>query len=521
MFVKIFNFLMMKKIGVLLLVFQTSFLLAQAPSIQWQKSLGGTGIEKANTVIQTSDGGYIAGGYATSNNGDVTGAHGGNDCWIVKLDTAGTLVWQKTYGGTGHEGITSILELAEGGYIVSASSASSDGDVSDSNGGGDMWILKLDAVGNLLWEKSFGGTSSDNSSNIRQTTDGGFVVAGTASSYNGDVVGQHGNADAWVIKIDALGNLVWQNALGGNSLDFADDIQQTTDGGYIVCGTNTSTNGDATFNYGITDYWILKLDTAGNLVWQKSFGGSNTERAYAIRQTIDGGYVIVGSSTSSDGNVTGSHGSNDVWVVKLNATGTLIWQKALGGAGVDLGRGIYQNADGSYIVGGYSASTDGDVTGNHGDKDAWIAKLTTTGTLVWQKSVGGSGIDEAYDIEMTSDGHQVLAGNSFSSNGDATVNNGDADYWIVKMGPILSTDTFSISTLKVFPNPANDRLTVKIDYFEPSQEITITDVLGKTIHVQKLEGLTTLVEVSSLPNGIYFLSLMQGDTTLTQKFIKE
>jgi hypothetical protein len=513
---------MKNKITLILTLLTVVFIQAQAPSIQWQKSLGGTGIDKANSIIQTNDGGFIVAGYTASNDGDVIGNHGGNDCWILKLSSLGTILWKKTLGGTGNEGISSIQQTSDGGYIAVASCASSDGDITISNGGSDIWVLKLNENGNIIWQKSLGGTSSESGYSIKKTTDGGFIIAGSTSSFNGDVTGNHGGGDSWVIKLDSVGTIVWQKALGGNDLDFSDDIEQTADGGYIIAASSYSNNGDATVNKGLSDYWIVKLNSSGTIIWQKSYGGSGSERAYSVKQTLDGGYVIAGSSTSTDGDIIGNHGSNDAWIIKLNAIGNLVWQISLGGSGVDSARNIYQTSDGSFIVSAYSDSTDGNLTGNLGSKDVWIAKLSSSGTIIWQKTYGGTSSDEAFDIKLTSDGYQVFAGNSSSNDLDVNGNHGNADFWVVKLGPSnLSNNSFSFNNINIFPNPVNDNnLTVKLDYFINSQEITITDIAGKKIHQQKLEGLTTKLNLSKLVKGIYFLNLVNGSKTITKKFIK-
>jgi hypothetical protein len=273
--------------------------------------------------------------------------------------------WQKSLGGSATDDATSIQQTTDGGYIVAGFSYSTDGDVTGHHGGSDYWIVKLDVTANLQWQKSFGGLSEDYPYSIQQTTDGGYIVAGYSSSTDGDVTGNHGGGDCWVVKLDATGNLQWQRLLGGSEYDFANSIQQTTDGGYIVAGGSASADGDVTGNHGGEDYWVVKLDATGNLLWQKSFGGSDDEEAWSIQQTTDGGYIVAGSSYSTDGDVTGNHGGEDYWIVKLYATGNLQWQKSLGGSGDEDAWSIQQTTDDGYIVAGESFSINGDVTGNH------------------------------------------------------------------------------------------------------------------------------------------------------------
>ncbi|HZV11862.1 MAG TPA: hypothetical protein VFA55_01510, partial [Candidatus Kapabacteria bacterium] len=218
----------------------------------------------------------------------------------------------------------------------------------------------------IQWEHSFGGSDVDRASSIFQTTDGGYIVAGWSASTNGDVTGNHGKDDYWIVKLDGNGAIQWEQSFGGSNNDEASCIRQTTDGGYVVAGQSISADGDATGNHGLDDYWIVKLSATGSIQWEKSFGGSASDQALCIQQTTDGGYIAAGYSASNDGDVTGNHGGDDYWIIKLDANGTMQWQKSLGGSGDDQAFSIAQTADSGYIVAGYSASNDGDVTGNHG-----------------------------------------------------------------------------------------------------------------------------------------------------------
>ncbi len=183
----------------------------------------------------------------------------------------------------------------------------------------------------IQWEHAYGGSDQDAANCIRQTSDSGYIVAGYSISTDGDVTGGHGSYDYWVVKLSRTGSIQWEKTYGGSDQDLANCIQQTTDGGYIVAGRSRSTNGDVTGNHGMDDYWIVKLSSTGALQWQKSFGGSSNDAATSIQQTTDGGYIVAGYSNSFDGDITSSRGMNDYWMVKLTSTGTMVWQKSFGG----------------------------------------------------------------------------------------------------------------------------------------------------------------------------------------------
>jgi len=325
----------------------------EEPYITWQKFLGGSYRDFARSIQQTNDGGYIVAGYTESNDGDVSGNHGNYDFWVVKLSSTGSLQWQKCLGGSDDEWAYSIQQTSDGGYIVAGYTESNDGDVSGNHGGGDFWVVKLSSTGSLQWQKCLGGSSWDEAYSIQQTSDGGYIVAGGTYSNDGDVSGNHGYYDFWVVKLSSTGTLQWQKCLGGSSWDEAYSIQQTSDGGYIVAGSTYSNDGDVSGNHGEVDFWVVKLSSTGSLQWQKCLGGSRKDEAYSIQQTSDGGYIVAGYTESNDGDVSEnpSYPYRSSWVVKLSSTGSLQWQKCLGNLLLDtLASSIQQTSDGGYIV---------------------------------------------------------------------------------------------------------------------------------------------------------------------------
>jgi hypothetical protein len=352
-------------------------------TIKWQKSLGGSNDDAAFAVQQTKDGGYIVAGTSKSNDGDVT-FHYGNlaneDIWIVKLNSTGNIQWQKTYGGTDIDRVAGIHQTKDGGYIFAGTTYSNDGNVSGNHsaGIGDYWVVKLDSSGTLTWQKCLGGTHVENANSIQQTKDGGYVVAGWAESKDGDITRHHGTisaSDEWIVKLDSLGNITWQKTFGGTNDDEAYSVVQTFDNGYIIAGFARSTDGDVTGNHGGEDYWLIKLNKNGKLQWQKTYGGSLYDDATSVAQTKDSGYVIAGKSNSTDGEVSGNHGQYDYWIVKTDAAGNFQWQESLGGSQGEIANGIQQTKDNGFIVVGYTISNDGDVTGYHGSEDYWVVKL--------------------------------------------------------------------------------------------------------------------------------------------------
>ncbi|GAB4286148.1 MAG: hypothetical protein Kow0068_11690 [Marinilabiliales bacterium] len=296
----------------------------------------------------------------------------------------------------------------------------------------DYWIVRTDSIGNILWENTYGGSSTDNPHSVCNTYDHGYVMAGYSESTNGDVSGNHGSEDFWVIKVDSLGSIVWENSFGGTGDDRARSVIETLDKVIVVAGFSNSNNGDVSGNHGNYDYWIIKLDSLGNLLWQKSFGGSNEDKAYGIRETDDKGYIVARYSYSSDGNVSGNYGACDFWMLKLNSIGDLEFKINFGGTGVDKGYSITEPSMDNFVISDESNSTDGQVTGNHGNYDIWVVKITLLDNLFvldWEKALGGSlDDDRAYYIITTNDQGYALCGTSKSSDGDLNNNYGDYDF---------------------------------------------------------------------------------------------
>ncbi len=513
----------MKKIWTLLFSLGTATAFAQAPALQWQKTLGGTFEDLGYSVQQTTDGGYICAGTSYSNDGDVAGNHGDADIWVVKMDASGTIQWKKTYGGTGFDGAAMIQQTAEGGYVVVGSTTSDDGDVSGKRGDKDYWVAKLSNNGSIQWQKCLGGRYDDQAFSIRQTADRGYIISGYTSSANGDVSGFHGgNGDCWVVKLDSSGTMQWGKCLGGGNFDGGRDAVQTKDGGYIVAAFTTSADGDVSGNHGSYDGWVVKLNSNGNILWQKCLGGSGADDLYAIEQTTDDGFIIAGKTASSDGDVTFNHGSDDSWVVKLTASGTLQWQKTLGGSAAEAARAIRQTTDGGYIVAGYSNSSDGDVTGHHGPankNDFWVMKLNGSGSLQWQKSLGGTNEDVAHAVLQTTDGGYMIGGYTYSSDGDLTGSRTNADYWLVKLtaNPAAVSAVSQGEIFSLYPNPAARE--VSLQSSAPIRSLRIINSSGQEvsrISGNAASGMT--LPTANLANGLYFIQVVTTAGTTTQKF---
>ncbi len=411
----------------------------KAQDIDWQNSYGGSGNDVPNSIYPTADGGYIIAGYSNSPDGDITNNKGGNDYWIIKINSLGTLQWEISLGGSSnHDYATSIIQNPAGEYVVAGNSFSRDGDIKEkkNKGGDDAWIVILTENGKIKKHNNLGGFKRDMANAIDNTTDGGYIMAGYTESNEQDVKGNHGKSDMWIVKLKPNGKKKWQKTLGGSETDIAYDVKQTSDGGYIVVGETNSVDGNISSKQGSYDFWVLKLTEKGRMMWQKCLGGSGDDVAKSVIETDDGGFLIAGETNSRDGHVKGNNGAFDIWLVKLSERGAIQWTKTYGGSSFDFANHLSNDAFGGYVVVGGTNTLDPSLDPEeYGSTNAFVLKLEYNGNLKWQKTFGGNNVDEARSVTVTDDGSFMLACQSASVNGDIPEGQakGGDDFWIVKM----------------------------------------------------------------------------------------
>jgi uncharacterized repeat protein (TIGR02543 family)/uncharacterized delta-60 repeat protein len=416
-------------LAALLFLIFTSFMSLNA---QWAKTYGGESVDKAYSIQQTIDGGYIVAG-ETWSFGDSQG-----DFWVLKLTSSGDIEWEKTYGGNNamywvsSDIAYSIQQTSDGGYIVAGSSESFNADFDDR--WADFWVLKLTSSGDIEWQKTYGGDYGDTAYSIQQTSDGGYIVAGELMS----AVAGH-LTDLWILKLSSTGDIEWQKTYEGYYKS-AYSIQQTIDGGYIVAGKTMSFGAEG------PDIWILKLSLNGEIEWQKAYGGEDGDFAYSIHQTSEGGYVVAGYTSSFGA------GKGDFWVLKLFSTGEIEWQKTYGGEDGDYAHSIHQTSDGGYIVAGETLSF------GAGGYDIWVLKLFPSGDIEWEKTYGGmndlTNDDNGYSIQEKEEGGYIVAGYTecFASE--------SRDFLILNLSPtgdidpscdIIGTSNASVESTSILP----------------------------------------------------------------------
>ena len=410
-------------------------------TLELSETYGGSKNDVAKSVIATSDGGFAVLGFTQSMDGDVSGKDNENyDYWVLKFDSNALLEWNKTYGGSGDDRGSQLIETSDGGYMLIGYSDSSDKDVSFNNGNRDFWVVKIDISGAILWEKSFGYEGVDEGVSILETSDNHFILSGvldvTASGGEGNIgrnTAMHAGGDYWSIKINALGDIVWSRFYGGSFTDAPTGVIEDINNDLITVGGSDSNDVDISNNKGTYDFWVVKSNSSGNIIWEKSYGGLEIDEARDVVSSDNGNHIIVGDTRSEEQDVSVNNGAADLWILKITDNGDVLWEKSLGGSNFDVARSINSTFDNGFIIAGSSRSSDGNVNENKGQNDAWIVKISNAGELLWEKTVGGTEIDFAYDAVQLTNGTIIAVGETSSFDGDIGVNKGFTDLLIIKI----------------------------------------------------------------------------------------
>jgi len=341
--------------------------------------------------------------------------------------------WQHCYGGSNEE-IPSDIKAVPGGYLLAGGTLSNDGDISFNHGNSDAWLIKLDGSGSFLWEKTYGGSEGDGWGIIIPSLDNKYYLVGASGSSDGDISYDPypGSNDVWVAKIDSIGEIIWEKIIGGEKIDLMQAGTLTKDGGIAIFGWTGSQTGDVSMNYGMYDMWLVKLDSNGGIEWDKSYGTDDFDWGIDIIQTSDGGFLVGGSSTIGNGGNLTCNPYNykaECILLKLDSCGNIEWQQCYGGSGHDGIHALLELKDG-YLISAYGESEDGDLEGSgwHGGADIWVIKTDYFGNIIWQKCYGGSNHESMLNLFSTSNNGFALIGATQSQNGDITNNHSLSEF---------------------------------------------------------------------------------------------
>jgi hypothetical protein len=509
-----------------LLVISYIFLFSQNYMVNWQSCFGGSEFDYATDMVEFNNKFYILGN-TFSDDGDIFLLHGENDYWLVCTDNQGNMLWERTYGGSESDGTCRILSTGKGYFYLLGTAFSSDGDITNDPyiGSPDYWIVKIDSLGNIIWDKIAGGSAGETLWTGALTSDGGLIAIGQTSSNDGDISVFYGANESWMVKISSDGKLEWDFTIGTDFADISQAIIQTSDGGYLVGGSSMlGQGGNITCvpHSSMADAILTKLDADRNIEWQQCFGGSDHDGIYQIIELSDG-YVFSAYTASHDGDVTGYHGNTDIWIVKIDFFGNIIWEQCFGGSNGEVAHNIFQKNNSEMSIFGQTRSNDGDVSGNHSqseyDHDIWMFSINNEGELIQQQCFGGVGNEAVsgtrYGVVKLSENNFVIAtstkyGPSFDVGCTPHGGNGDRDFWVFEVKDTTVNVPEQLPATKgitAYPNPAKDYVCFEYTGHQKSiAEIMIFNSMGIQISNPVLynSGSIIIWDARQVPPGVYF-----------------
>jgi len=474
----------------LILLFHITVISTTA-QITFEKTYGGTSSDVALSVQQTSDRGYIIGGSTQS-----YGA-GSWDVYLIKTDSSGSTIWTKTYGDSNDDQGYAVRYTSDGGYIIAGTTKPFGA------GPRNVYLIKTDSSGDTLWTKTFSGKNDDQCYTVQQTTDGGYIIAGSSWSSGTSY-------DAYLIKTNSLGDTLWTKTYGGSSRDVAYAVLQTTEGGYILTGYSWSF-GDSAYTV-----YLIKTDSVGNSQWMKTCGGIRYTLGMSIEMTSDTGFIIAGTIDSQ------GTGNQHVYLIKTDSLGDTLWTKIYNGKSVDIGFVIKQTTDEGYIIAGntrlFGASS-----------NVYLIKTNSLGDTLWTKTYGGNDNDVGMSAQQTSDGGYIIGGYTFSFGA------GSSDVYLIKtdergiVTSVRGDDNYLIPSVyslsQNFPNPFNPTMTIRYELPKTSHvTLKVFDILGQEIailvnEVQEAGSNSVKWIAPRVSSGVYFCRLTADAFSQTKKIV--
>lgn len=501
----------------------------KAQDILWEKSYGGKHAEHLFDAQPTPDYGFILAGSSLSgkSGNKADDGQGSLDYWVWKMDEHGELDWQKSFGGAGSDLLQSIRLTKDGGFLLAGTSDSEAGlQKKDScRGREDYWVIKLDAKGNEQWQRTIGGPGQELLQSVFPTTDGGYLLGGSSSSGKSrllrksmpDAFGKSeenfGNLDYWVVKLDSKGNIEWQKTVGGQYADMLRSAIQTADGGYLLGGSsNSPESGNKTEKcYGSGDYFVVKLGRDGAVEWQKVYGGEGDDQLYALHEAYDGNYLLAGNSnsgTSGNKNASAKNGS-DFWVLKIKPDGEIIWQETYDFGNSDQLTSLVENDDHSLLLAGHAKSeaTGKKKSDTEGINDYIAVKIDENGEQKWAQTAGSTGEDILKKAVETRDGGYLLAGTSSGKISRDRNSSKGGSDFWVVKLKDREKKKEKKKYIEAFPNPTSQFTNVIVGYDFYGGTCYVYDLAGRQLQSFEVKDRTVPVDLGGLPEGIYVIQI--------------
>ena len=480
---------------------------AGVPSVLWQHRLGGSSDEAWQGVCVSSDGGIVVCGYTASADGDAADGKGGTDAWVVRFSAQGELIWKKRFGGSKLDFANSVINAEGGGFIVAGVSYSNDGDVSGNHGYSDAWVLKLSDQGEKEWSYLYGGECFEEAVSVQTSTAGGYLIAG-ASCSSGNMFPEEykGLYDGFLFYIRNDGALIWQHHFGGSMNDYFFHVDQSEQGDWMVAGETFSGDGDLQHNNGQADAWLACVTSSGTLKWSQTYGGPGNDRFFNVHCTGNGNLIASGYIQRDY--------DFDAWAIKANHEGVVLKEQSYGASGSDYFVGASLTEEGGVLFcGAVSRATDG-ISGLGTTVDGWILKTDSSLQLEWQFFKGGEETDAFVGI-TTYQNRIYLSGFTSSESTGLPAAHGMQDTWVV----VLKNDLVNgvpwnemSSSVKIYPNPVHESGQFVLSYSQSSmvQHMFILSASGEVLRSYNQVRNGQLISVAGLPSGSYWIKMIDS-----------
>jgi len=457
---------MSKQIILFLILFIYSGFTYSQLQVNWQQSYGGSESEEAYGIAKTESG-FLVLGSTFSTDGQVGSTlYGGTDYWIVNTDSMGNLLWEKNFGGSSFDGLwDGFAAINNTDVFLVGASSSVDGDISYDpyNGKNNMWVVRIDTSGNIIWDRKVGSPIGLIYEQYgTPTADGGVVLSAQVDYPGGDVSNYYGGYDGWMIKLNSNGETDWDFSMGTSSFEFINRVSQTSDGGYLACLSGKPNGIDGNIKCkcieNSPDAILFKIDASGNEEWQQCYGGSETDGIFDAVE-IDNGYLLLAHTRSNDGDLLGSgwHGGHDIWIIRTDETGNIVWQKCYGGSQDDFPKAIFSTVDDNFLIFGITHSFNGDIIDNPSNStdhsSIWVFKINGAGDLLWQQCIGGHASEKLSRVAAFGNNNYAVSGRMFfSPSGDVNCSNfvygSGYNYWAFELTDITIDTTKIVEIIK-------------------------------------------------------------------------
>ena len=439
-----------------------------------------------------------------------------HDILLSKVDPLGNIIWNKKIGGIGDEEATDLLIDNNGNLLLLASSTSIGDFLPNANGYQDIVLAKYTTQGEQLSINNYGGSFIDTPSSMLINNSGNIVISGSSRSKDGDLTANNGQYDMWMFELDAFNQIIWQKSFGGNDDDINTKLLQLKSGDYLLVGESTSYDGDYADNLGDLDVLLIKTDIHGNQLWQNSLGGFYADAPADALELETGNVVVAASTFSSSSDVSHNNGGSDVWLFEIDANGLLLWEESYGSIGNETAAALMPSANGFILLGTTNSITLSN-SANHGEQDLWLYAIDgETKTITEQTLYGSSGFDSGKAMLQQADGSILLAGSTTSNDGLVYSNSGKQDGWLLKLSePGLGT----VNETMVHPNPSTG--VFYLNQLPKNSSIRVTDQTGHEVYAQQaITRFSAVIDLGSLPSGVYLFQIESTERTEVKRVIK-